>query len=101
MAGGNRIELWGRLVNAPQLRITPGGRPVLKMIVECASEGEKLRLEVVMSGDEAREFAALASGREVHVAGSLRNVARRTRSGIDDARVEVVAREIRLATGEP
>jgi single-stranded DNA-binding protein len=94
----NRIELWGRLVNPPELRTTPGGTPLLRLQVECGAPGEELRLPVVMVGEAARATAAqLRSGQELRVAGRLRPVARSTNAGVARQSVEVLANEIRPA----
>jgi primosomal replication protein N len=50
---GNRIELEGRLVNQPEVRVTPAGTPVIRFIVDCSTPVEELKLGVVMAGDSA------------------------------------------------
>ena len=50
---GNRIELDGRLVNQPEVRVTPAGTPVIRFIVDCSLPGEELKLGIVMTGDPA------------------------------------------------
>ena len=50
---GNRIELEGRLLDQPEVRITPAGTPVLRFTVECGAPGEELRLGIVMTGESA------------------------------------------------
>ncbi|HYB91866.1 MAG TPA: single-stranded DNA-binding protein [Candidatus Binataceae bacterium] len=87
---GNRIELSGRLVDEPELRTTPGGTPVLKLVVDCGLEPERLRLGVVMAGEGGREAAAmLRRGGVVRVKGRLRAVAQRPRGA--GSAVEVIA----------
>ena len=70
---GNRIELEGRLLDKPQLRLTPAGTPVLRFTVECGAAGEELRLGIVMTGESAVEAKRLLEpGREVRVIGRMR-----------------------------
>jgi single-stranded DNA-binding protein len=88
----NRIELVGRVTRAPELRVTPAGTPVLNFSVECAEPAEKLSLEVVMTGEAAREIAArLRRGSEVAIEGRLRASAKRA---IGAAEIEVIASRI-------
>jgi single-stranded DNA-binding protein len=94
----NRIELWGRLLNPPELRTTPSGTPLLRLQVECGGPGEELSLPVVMVGETARATAAqLRSGQELRVAGRLRPVARGAQAGVARQAVEVLANEIKPA----
>lgn len=87
-----RIELTGRVTRTPELRVTPAGTPVLNFSVECAEPAEKLCLEVVMTGEAAREIAAeLKRGAVVAVSGRLRAAASRA---IGTAGIEVVASRI-------
>jgi single-stranded DNA-binding protein len=87
-----RIELTGRVTRTPELRVTPAGTPVLNFSVECAEPAEKLNLEVVMTGEAAREIAAeLKRGAAVAVTGRLRGVAAHA---IGTAGIEVVASRI-------
>lgn len=70
---GNRIELEGRLLDEPELRITPAGTPVLRFTVECGARGEELRLGIVMTGESALAAEALLEpGRQVKVIGRMR-----------------------------
>lgn len=70
---GNRIELDGRLVGPPEVRVTPAGTPVFRLTVECGAPGEELKLGVVMTGDSALAIRALLEpGRPVRVVGRLR-----------------------------
>lgn len=93
--GRSKIELWGRVLRQPELRATPTGRQVLRLAVDCGSAGSEVRLEVVMSGERAPELAlALKAGQQIHVTGSLRTAAVRTKSGIRESRLEVVASTI-------
>jgi primosomal replication protein N len=76
----------------PELRVTPAGTPVLNFSVECAQADEKLSLEVVMTGEAAREIAAeLKRGAVVTIEGRLRAAASRA---IGAAGIEVVASRI-------
>jgi primosomal replication protein N len=90
--GANRIELSGRLLAEPELRITPAGTPVLRIIVECGTATEKLALGVVMAGEQGRAASAgLRRGGAVEVSGRLRIAASR---GATSAGLEVVADRI-------
>ncbi len=72
---GNRIELEGRLLNQPQVRITPAGTPVLRFTVDCGAPGEELRLGIVMTGESALAAKQLlAPGRQVKVIGRMRTL---------------------------
>jgi single-stranded DNA-binding protein len=93
----NRVELCGRLVNQPELRITPAGTAILRLSVECGGEGEELRLDVVMTGEAARDVASrLRAGAEVRVVGTLRAVGRSALRGSRNA-IELLASEINPA----
>ncbi len=70
---GNRIELEGRLLAKPEVRVTPAGTPVLRFMVECGAPGEELRLGIVMTGESAIAVKPLLEpGRQVKVIGRLR-----------------------------
>jgi primosomal replication protein N len=91
---GNRIELNGRLARAPELRVTPGGTPVLRMIVDCGGAGEELKLAVVMTGDDAMAIKALLEpGRPVRVVGRLRALNARVAMAVEP-RFEVLAESV-------
>lgn len=96
---GNRIELEGRLLEQPEVRITPAGTPVLRFTVDCGAPGEELRLGIVMTGESALAAKPLlAPGREVKVIGRLIGLRRGLKGGLktprpDDA-FEVVAASI-------
>ena len=63
---GNRIELEGRLLGKPEVRLTPAGTPVLRFTVECGASGEELRLGIVMTGELALAAKPLLEpGRQV------------------------------------
>lgn len=90
----NRIELCGRLTEAPELRTTPAGTAVLRIAVECGAPEHELTLSVVMAGQPARAVAAnLALGIKVRVIGSLRAIGERSRA---PRAIEVVADQIAL-----
>jgi primosomal replication protein N len=95
----NRIELEGRLLNQPEVRLTPAGTPVLRFTVDCGAPGEELRLGIVMTGESALAAKQLlAPGREVKVIGKLVGPRRALKGGsktpLSDAAFEVVAASI-------
>jgi primosomal replication protein N len=70
---GNRIELEGRLLDQPEVRITPAGTPVLRFTVECGATGEELKLGIVMTGESALAAKPLLEpGRQVKIIGRMR-----------------------------
>ncbi len=72
---GNRIELDGRLLGKPEVRITPAGTPVLRFTVECGVPGEELKLGIVMTGEAALAAKPLLEpGRQVKVIGRMRTL---------------------------
>jgi single-stranded DNA-binding protein len=88
----NRIELEGRLIDPPEVRVTPGGTPVLHFTVECGAPGETLRLGIVMAGEAALKAKALLEpGRQVKVIGRMRGLKGSLRK---DTGFEVVAESI-------
>jgi primosomal replication protein N len=94
---GNRIELRGKLARAPELRTTPAGTALLRIVVDCGAPENELIMNVVMTGERARAIAAeLVVGREVRATGSLRATVARG-GAIARGTVEVVADEISLA----
>jgi single-stranded DNA-binding protein len=89
---GNRIELEGRLLVPPELRITPAGNAVLKFAVECGAPGEELRLGIVMTGESAIAAKPLLEpGRLVRVTGRMRALKGSLKTG---GHYEVVAASI-------
>jgi single-stranded DNA-binding protein len=93
---GNRIELEGRLLGKPEVRITPAGTPVLRFTVDCGAAGEELRLGIVMTGEAALAAKAkqlLEPGRQVRVTGRMRALRAGSRASRSDA-LEVVAASI-------
>jgi primosomal replication protein N len=97
---GNRIELDGRLVNQPEVRVTPAGTPVIRFIVDCSMPGEELRLTVVMTGDSALAAKeTLRAGRQVKVSGRLRALKAGMKSVRSDAGFEVIAELVKQEEG--
>jgi single-stranded DNA-binding protein len=97
--GRTRIELSGTVVKPPMLAVTPGGRAVLRLSVDCGERPEHLLLDVVMVDGAARELARLiGAGQRICAAGVLR-AQRRSTAGISRQQIEVVANEI--ATEQP
>ena len=93
--GLTKVELWGELLNSPELRVTPTGLPVAHLNLECGSEGEELRLELIMSGEAARtSTASLKPGQTIHARGSLKTITRVSKAGIKDSRICLMATEI-------
>ena len=89
---GNRIELEGRLLDQPEVRITPAGTPVLRFTVECGAPGEELRLGIVMTGESALAAKPLLEpGRQVKVIGRMRALKGSLKT---DGGFEVVAESI-------
>jgi single-stranded DNA-binding protein len=89
---GNRIELEGRLLDQPEVRITPAGTPVLTFTVECGAPGEELRLGIVMTGEPALAAKPLLEpGRQVRVIGRMRALKGSLKTG---GAFEVVAESI-------
>ena len=87
------------MLNQPELRTTPGGTALLRVVVECGDEGRTLALAVVMMGEQARQAAhRLRCGQEIKVSGELRSVAQSdTVGGLRTRHVEVLANEIKPA----
>ena len=92
---GNRIELDGRLVNQPEVRITPAGTPVLRFTVDCSTPDEELKLGIVMIGDLALAAKGLLEpGQQVKVSGRLRALKAGIKTVRPDAAFEVVAASV-------
>lgn len=88
----NRIELEGRVLDAPEIRTTPAGTPILRFTVECGEPGEELRLGIVMAGESALAAKPLLErGRQIRVIGRLRALKGKLKT---DAAIEVVATSI-------
>jgi single-stranded DNA-binding protein len=100
---GNRIELEGRLLATPEVRITPAGTPVLRFTVECGAPGEELRLGIVMTGEAALAVKAkqlLEPGRQVKVIGRMRALNAGLKTARTEAAFEVVAASIEPGESE-
>jgi primosomal replication protein N len=94
VAAGNRIELWGRIRGAPELRVTPSGTSVLRVSIDT---GNQLVLPVVMTGeDAARIGAGLKADSDARVKGVLKIVRGRTKSGLANVAYEVLAESIEI-----
>jgi len=90
-----RIELSGRVVKPPQIGVTPSGRHVLRLSVDCGQDSEHLLLEVVLVNNAARELArTLGAGRRIRAAGTLKTVRRGLLGAAGRQQIEVVASEI-------
>ena len=98
---GNRIQLWGKVLVEPELRTTPAGTSVLRIMVQAGDGPPNFALAASMTGEDARRVAAgLKVGLEVMVKGSLRTVRRRTRSGMFEIGYEVTADSIEVRATE-
>jgi single-stranded DNA-binding protein len=98
--GRSKVELWGRALARPELRTTPGGTALLRLAIDCGGAGENLRLEVVMTGEPAREAAArLETGQALYVSGRLRAVRPTSRPALRTRPIEVLASEIKPMAG--
>jgi Single-strand binding protein family len=90
-----RIELSGRVVKPPKIGVTPSGRAVLRLSVDCGDDPEHLLLEVVLVDNAARDLARmLGAGRRMRAAGTLRAVWRGPLGAAGRQQMEVIASEI-------
>jgi len=97
---GNRIELDGRLLNQPEVRVTPAGTPVIRFIVDCSTPTEELKLGIVMTGDSALAAKELLRpGRQVKVSGRLSALKAGIKSVRADAGFEVIAEAVEQEEG--
>ena len=97
---GNRIELDGRLVNQPEVRVTPAGTPVIRFIVDCSTPDEELKLGIVMTGESALAAKEiLRAGRQVKVSGRLRALKIGMKSVRADEAFEVIAESVEQEEG--
>ncbi len=93
--GLTRIELRGRLLKAPILGVTPSGRAVLRLSVDCGEEHSPLLLEVVLMDEAARDLArSLNAGQWIAAVGSLKAVRRGALGSPGHQQLEVVASEV-------
>lgn len=96
-AVATRIELNGRLVRNPELRVTPAGSHALRLEVDCGAAQGPLVLGLVMTGAAAPELARqLRKGEWIVAAGSLRALPLGARQA-GRLGVEVVASRIERA----
>jgi primosomal replication protein N len=88
------ISLNGRLTRAPELRVTPAGTAVLRLLVDCGETDGQIVMGVQMVGEKTRELVSrLRAGSEIRARGALQVLLnRRALDGI-----EIVADEIALA----
>jgi primosomal replication protein N len=83
------------VLSRPELRITPGGIAVLRVVVDCANANNRFTIAVVMTGDAALNAEAkLKIGSGIRVEGALRAVHRRLGSGLVEKEFEVMASRI-------
>lgn len=88
-------------MGTPELRTTPAGRSVMRMMVECANQPGAFALPVLLTDEDAERLRAkLRNGVRVKVAGSLTQVSRRLKSGILETGFEVKADSIVIEDGE-
>lgn len=79
----------------PELRITPAGTAILRIMVDCAERKGELVLPVVITGEQAVQLKSrLKSGNEVRVEGTLKPVRRKLASAMVETALEVMARSI-------
>jgi primosomal replication protein N len=91
----NRIDLEGRVIAQPELRVTPAGTPLLRLQVDCGDHPGELAMPVIMSGDEARVLARrLRVGSVIRLTGALRIRAAGSRASAGGSTVEVAAHAI-------
>lgn len=94
---GNKIEVWGRLIGDPEIRITPAGTAVLRTRMEFEQQSGDEALAIVMTGGSVEDtHASLKAGANVRVNGSLKSVRRRLKSGLFETGYEVIADSIKL-----
>jgi primosomal replication protein N len=98
-----RVELCGRLIKPPALRVTPAGVAVAHLIVDCGERPGELAMAVVFTGEEARTLAAtFKDGQAVNVRGVLHARGGTNREGgLRTPRFEVLAHEVTAAGGKP
>jgi hypothetical protein len=91
-----RIELDGRLVRNPDLRVTPAGTHALRLEVDCGEPHGSLVLGLVMTGAAVPELARrLRKGEQIRAAGALRALPPGARQA-GRLGVEIVANTIAL-----
>jgi single-stranded DNA-binding protein len=89
-----RIEVNGRLIRNPELRVTPAGTHALRLEVDCGEPQGPLVLGLVITGSAAADLATqLRKGEQIRAAGSLRALPFGARQ-VGRLGVEVVANQI-------
>jgi len=95
-----RIELNGRLVRNPDLRVTPAGTHALRLEVDCGESQGSLVLGLVMTGANVPELARqLRKGEQIRAAGALRALPPGARQA-GRLGVEIVASSVERALAE-
>lgn len=90
-----RIELTGKVVKPPMLAVTPSGRAVLRLSVDCGEQPESLLLEVVVIDETARDLArTIGTGQWIRAAGTLKALRRGALGAGSRQQIEVIASEI-------
>ena len=90
----NKIELEGRVITQPELRVMPSGNPLLRLRVDCGERAGELEMAIVMVGGEARMLAEqLRVGSVIRLAGTLRVQGGRPMGGASAA-IEIAAHSI-------
>ena len=98
---GNRIELFGILCRPADQRSTPAGGFVMRTTVESGEGRERMRFEVLMLGEVAREIARqIQPGVGVRVVGSLRPVRSNRIGSSAQGGIEIVADEIDFSSAD-
>jgi len=88
----NRIELEGRVVEQPELRVTPAGNPILRIRVDCGERPGDLVMPVIVAGDDARVLAGLLGvGSPIRLTGRLRLQGGRSARAVGGVALEIVA----------
>jgi len=86
-----RIELTGRLIRKPEVRVTPAGTTTLSLELDCGEDRGRLVLKVVAVGAEVPTLARqLKAGGRVRALGALRQ----TTKALPGTRIEVLADQI-------
>jgi primosomal replication protein N len=91
----NRIELQGRVIAQPELRVTPAGNPLLRLRVDCGERPGELVMPVIVAGGEARVLAErLKVGSMVRLTGGLHVQSGRPSRSAGGPVLEITAHEI-------
>jgi hypothetical protein len=93
--GLTRIELSGRVVKPPMVAVTPSGRTVMRLSVDCGEEPEHLLLDVVVIDEAARDLArVIRTGQRICATGALKALRRSNPVAASRQQIEVIASEI-------